>query len=181
MDIELRRLTENELELMMKWRMREDIANNMFSSVELTIKEQRKWFKKLQSDRSQVRWIIFADNIPIGSMYLVDIDYTNKRCESGWFVAEKEYRSFKLAMSLQQNMYDYVFDEMGFNRLCGYALGINSMLLKLVKLCGMEEEGILRQHIYKDGIFHDVTVVGLTKDQWQIKKQQFNYNKYFIE
>lgn len=181
MKVELRKLTENELELMMNWRMREDISQGMFSSIKLTIEDQRKWFEKIKDDPSQIRWVIYVDDVPVGSMYLVDIDYNNKRCESGWFVAENEYRSLKLAMALQQNMYDFVFDILQFNRIYGYVIDSNKMTLKLIKLCGIEEEGVLKQHVMKEGTFHDVTVVGLTKEAWHAKKGNYRYEKFVIE
>lgn len=181
MKVELRRLTENELELLMNWRMSDEVNRYMTTSPKLTIEGQYKWFEKLKNDKTQIRWVIYIDDIPVGSMYLVDIDYSNKRCESGWFVAEKEYRSLKLAMALQQNMFDYIFYTMGLNRNYGYIIDDNKMLLRLMKLCGDEEEGLLRQHVLKDEIFHDVYVVGITKDLWIQKRKQFNYEKYYIE
>lgn len=181
MKVELRRLTENELELMMNWRMREDISQNMFSSVKLTLEGQKKWFEKIKNDPGQIRWVIYIDDVPVGSMYLVDIDYSNKRCESGWFVAEKEYRSLKLAMALQQNMFDYVFDNLELNRIFGYVMDTNEMVVKLLHLCGMQIEGKLKQHMNKDGIFHDVTLVGITQSEWKEKKSKFKYDKFVIE
>ena len=182
MKVELKRLAEHELELMMNWRMREDISAMMLTSVNLTLEGQYKWFDKIKNDKSQIRWVIYYEDVPIGSMYLTDIDYFNKRCESGWFVAEQKYRSLKLAKDLQQNMFDYVFDILEINRIYGYVIDSNIQALNLlVRVCGLNNEGILKQHIYKDGLFRDITVVGLIKDDWQEKKLKFNYEKYFIE
>ncbi len=181
MKVELKRLTENELEMLMNWRMREDISKGMFNTVKLTLEGQKAWFEKIKNDNTQIRWIIYCDGVPVGSMYLTDIDYNNKRCESGWFVAEKEYRSLKLAMALQQNMYDYVFDTLKLNKIYGYILDNNKMVLRLVKTCGIEEEGLLKKHILKNGIFHDVYVVGLTSENWKNKKSNYHYDKFNIE
>lgn len=181
MQYKLKRITENELETLMNWRMREDISDMMFTDVKLTMETQRKWYEKVKADPTQIRWIIFADDVPIGSMYLTDIDRNNKRCESGWLVAEKEYRSLKLAMALQQNMLDFAFDVLGLNRVYGQIIDDNPGVLRLVKLCGLDQEGTLRQHVCKNGKFHDVFCVGITKDAWHEKRETYHYEKIAIE
>lgn len=181
MKYELRKLTENDLEVLMNWRMREDIASTMFTDVKLTLEGQRKWFEGIQNDSTQIRWIIFADDVPIGSMYFTNIDYQNRRCESGWFVAEKSYRSLQLAMALQQNSFDFAFGVLCLNRIYGYVLGSNINVVRLLKLCGFNEEGVLKQHIIKNDQFHDIICVGLTKDIWVQNKKRYHYFDISIE
>ncbi|NCC55888.1 MAG: GNAT family N-acetyltransferase [Erysipelotrichia bacterium] len=171
----LRKLTENDLEVLMEWRMREDIASTMFTDVKLTLEGQKKWFEDIQKDSTQIRWIIFADDFPIGSMYFTNIDYQNRRCESGWFVAEKSHRSLQLAMALQQNSFDFAFNVLMLNRIYGYVIDTNLNVVRLLKLCGIQEEGILRQHVMKDSVFHDVYCVGITKSMWSETKEKFSY------
>lgn len=175
MKYELRKLTENDLEVLMNWRMREDISSTMFTDVKLTLDGQKKWFEGIEKDSTQIRWIIFADDIPIGSMYLTNIDYQNRRCESGWFVAEKSHRSLQLAMALQQNSFDFAFDVINLNRIYGYVIDTNLYVVRLLKLCGIQEEGILKQHAMKGGIFHDVYCVGITKSIWGEIKSKYHY------
>lgn len=179
--IELKRLTENELELLMNWRIQENITQYLFTNPQITLEGQKKWFEKIKNDNSQIRWIIYVNDIPVGSIYLVDIDYNNKRCELGWFIADKEVKSLELAMALQQNVFDYAFDTLKLNRVCGLIIDTNKKVLTLDKYCGFEEEGLLKGYIYKSGKFHDAYLVGLTKKVWQEKKKKFNYDKIDIQ
>jgi hypothetical protein len=182
MVVKLMRLTKNELELMMNWRMRKDISSKMETSVNLTLEKQLVWFEKLMNDKSQIRWVIFCDDIPVGSMYLSDIDYINRRCEMGMFVAEKKFRSLILAKDLYWNMFEYVFEILNLNRIYGYAMDNNVHVLSLaVRVCGMNNEGTFKQHICKDGVFHDLTVVGFTKSNWHEKKPSLKYEAFYIE
>ncbi|MCD8300147.1 MAG: GNAT family N-acetyltransferase [Clostridiales bacterium] len=167
MRLELRRITENELELMMEWRMREEINRMMYTSPVLTLEGQYKWFEKIKTDPTQIRWIIWADGRPIGSMYINDIDRINHRCESGWFIAEKGGLSLKEIVSIQQNANQYLFENLGMNRIYGGVLDINFNAASLInRLVGLKEEGRMKQHIYKDGRYHDVIMVGITKKDW---------------
>jgi RimJ/RimL family protein N-acetyltransferase len=179
--VELKRLTENELELQMNWRMREDITKYLFTDPKLTLEGQLKWFNKIKNDNSQIRWTIYADDIPVGSIFLNEIDYTHKRCEIGWFIADKKVRSLELAMMLQQNMYDYIFDTLRLNRVYGYIIDTNKRVLILNTYCGFGIEGLLKEHVYKGGAFHDAHVVGLTNEIWQEKKKKFDYKRINIQ
>ncbi len=181
MAIELKRLTENELELLMNWRMREDISKMMFTKVKLTMEGQRKWFEKIKNSETEIRWIIWKDGSPIGSLYFVDIDRGNLRCESGWFLAEKQGMDFSQVIALQRNSFDYAFDVLGLNRVYGMVLDDNKGLPKMLEICGISREGVLKQHVIKDGTPHDVTVVGITKNDWQKKKMNMKDETVSIE
>ncbi len=181
MILELRRLTENELELMMNWRMREDISRTLFSDVKLTLEGQKKWYEKIKDSKNEIRWVIWKDNKPIGSMYVDHIDYDNSRCESGWFLAEKEGMGFEAVISLQRNLNNYVFDTLGLNRMSGEIIDTNKPLVRIIEICGSKCEGVLRQHVRKNGVFHDVYLVGITKDMWYEKRDKMEIVPINIE
>lgn len=181
--IELTRLTENDLELMMEWRMRPEIDAMMFNTVHLTIEGQKAWFAKIKDSDTQIRWVVRNNGTPIGSLYFTDIDRKNQRCESGWFVADKTGLQLTDIMALQQNSYDYAFDVLGLNRIYGYVMDTNKGLLRLLACCGIIKEGTLSEHVIKDGVKHDVYVIGLTKTKWdQLKaEKKVSYPKFVIE
>ena len=175
MKVELKRLTENELELLMNWRMREDITRMMYTTPKLTIEGQRKWFENIKANNSEIRWIIWSNGKPIGSMYATNIDHENHRCETGWFIAEKSDLSLKETVSIQQNASLYLFEKLGINRIYGGVLDINYKAACLVnRLVGLKEEGRMVQHICKDGVYHDVIMIGMTKESWQSMNLKFD-------
>ncbi len=181
MDVKLKRLTENELELLMHWRMRPDISKYMMTEVDLDMDKQRKWFEKLQTTDTQIRWIIWIDNVPIGSIYLLDIDHKNKNAELGVFIAEKEYRSLKTLLYIHWNLFDYVFTKTDLHRLYGCIMEGNEGMIRFNIANGSQVEGTLKDHIYKNGRFYDLTYVGITKERWNEFKKTINYDIYEIE
>ena len=182
MRIQLKKLTMNELELMMNWRMRADINRYMETSPALTIEGQFKWFEKLKKDESQIRWVIWADSEPVGSVYFEAIDYTNSRCSGpGWFIAKKEKFTFRNVISLQHNCYDFAFFKMGLNRIYGEVLAENVGVIRLVKLCGQKIEGKRIEHVFKDGIFRDIILTGLTKSDWLEMRKNRGFDQIRIE
>lgn len=173
----LRPIQENELELIMNWRMMPEITKYMYTDPKLTIEGQHKWYHSLQTRNDMISFMIEVDNVPSGILNITDIDYVNKRCSWGYYMAVKEKRSLKLAMALEWNLYDYVFDVLKMNKLEGEIFSFNKEVLRIHQMCGSEIEGVLKQHICKNGKFYDVTVTGILKENWYEIKSKYNYMK----
>lgn len=143
---------------------------------------QKKWFAKLQKDPTQIRWIIWCDDVPVGMNCITDIDYNNKRCEAGlMFVAERHYRSLNLVIDIRCNMRDYVFYKLGLNRLYAYIITANKKLVKMAEMSGSNIEGVMRQHFCKNGKFYDVAITSLLKEQWDVMRLSEHYEKCYME
>jgi len=182
MKIALKRLTENELELIMNWRMREDIDRYLTTSPKLTLNGQFEWFEKLKQDNTQLWWIVWLGVTPIGVMHLIHIDYAHMRCYGpGWFMGDKKMLNLKQLVALGRNCYDFAFNVLGLNRLYSDVMAENEGVIRLTKIIGAEIEGIQKQHAFKNGVFHDMVLVGLTKQLWEFKKKNMSYDKIEIE
>lgn len=175
------RLREEDLETVMNWRMRPYITQYMNTNPTLTLEKQKKWFHSLQNRDDQINWLIRYDNKPIGLINVVEIDKINSRCSWGYYIAEQEYRSLKLAVYLEWNLYDYVFDKLKLHKLCNETWVENQQVVKIHIMCGGKEDGIMRQHIYKDGHFHDVSVGSILVDEWLELRKHKKYEHFEFE
>lgn len=182
MKLELKRVTENDLEHLMEWRARPDISKFLLSDIKPDMEKQRAWFKRLQQDKTQIRWIIWCDGVPIGLNGITDIDYQNQKCETGpMFIAEIKYRSLELLMNIRCNLRDYIFYKLGLNKFYSYVMTDNRQLVKLAKMTGCDVEGVLRQHVIKYGEFHDLAIISMRRAQWDELKKTEHYEQCFIE
>lgn len=181
MKIEMRKIREDDLEDLMNWRNDPAISRYMFTDVHLDMDMQRAWFEKLKTDTSQMRWVIWKDDVRIGSIYLNDIDWKNKHAEFGVFIPRKEGVSLKTLLSLHWNMYEYVFSHTDLNHLFAYNMQGNEAVTRLSIAHGCKLEGKLEQHIYKYGKFFDVNIVGITRDRWEEFKKTVEIEEYYME
>lgn len=177
----LRKIKEEDLEMIRKWRMQPDITKYMNTDPVLTKEDQIQWFNKIKHSDTCKSWIIQTQSVDVGVLNLMDIDTHNKRCRWGYYVAEKEYRSLRLATALEWNLYDYVFYTLGLNKLSGDVLGNNKEVVKLHEMCGSDRVGILKEHIYKNGEFYDVILIEICKSKWDKVKSNFAYEKVTFE
>lgn len=176
-----RPVREDELEMVMNWRMMPEITRYMYTDPQLTLEQQREWYQKSKIDKNNETFMIEVNNVPAGILNITDIDHKNKRCSWGYYVAVKELRSLDLAMMLEWNVYDYAFYQKALNKVLGEIFSFNKAVLRIHQMCGSIIEGELKEHICKKEKFYDVTLTGITKNQWEEIKGKFDYKAVEIQ
>ena len=170
-----RKLETSDLEKVMHWRMLPHVTEFMNTDPALTLEGQEQWYQKLVDAGELYHWIIEVDGFPCGLIYLTDMDPVNKRCSWGYYIAEKKLRSVKLAIALEMSLYDYVFSKLGLNKIYGESFRINSAIAKLHELCGCKTEGVLRQHIFKNGRYYDLCLQSILAEEWANLRNKIKY------
>ena len=87
------KIQEEHLELILDWRTQPDVTRYMFTDIEHSLENQKKWFENLQADDSSKYWIISYEDQLIGVIYLSDIDRRNNRCSWGYYIGEESGRA----------------------------------------------------------------------------------------
>jgi UDP-4-amino-4,6-dideoxy-N-acetyl-beta-L-altrosamine N-acetyltransferase len=177
MNITLRKIQDKDLETIMYWRMAPDITRYMNTNPKLTMESQRKWLASINENDAVMYWVIENNLKPIGLINLADIDWKNKTSLWGYYIGEKSERSFKLALSLEMSLYDYVFDVLDFNELHGEIFSLNEGVIKLHLLCGSHITKEVNGEVEKEGVKYDVTHMSITKEKWNEIRFSKKYEK----
>lgn len=82
----------------------------------------------------------------------------------------------RLIIDLQWNLYRYSFEKLGMNKVCEEVFAQNKAVNRILDICGSQREGILRQHIFKNGVYYDVVTRGILKSEWEQKRRNLQYN-----
>ena len=172
-----RRLSIDDLETVMRWRMSPHVTRFMNTDPVLTLDGQKQWYDRLLAIGILYHWIIMVGTESCGMLYLIDVDNTHKRCSWGYYIAEKRFRSFRLAVSLEMSIYDYAFLTLGLNKVVCESFCLNIVAVKLHELCGCKTEGILRQHICKNGQYFDICVQSMLVDEWKNARESIDYQR----
>lgn len=170
-----RTMREEDLAQVMEWRMQPDITRYMNTDPKLTLEGQYQWFYKKKENPNNYLFIIEVDDLPVGVFTILDLDQVNSRCSSGLYIAVKEKRSLELAMRIEWGIYEFIFETLKLNKTYAEIFSENRGVIRLKKMCGSEIEGILKQHIYKNGVFHDITIMGINKNRWADLKETISY------
>lgn len=173
--VAFRPMTEEDLAQVMQWRMQPDITKYMNTDPNLNLEEQYRWFYKKKKNTDNYLFIIEVDDLPVGVFTILDLDRVNSRCSSGLYIAVKEKRSLELAMRIEWNIYDFIFEHLKLNKTYAEIFSENKGVIRLKQMCGSEIEGVLKQHIYKNEVFHDITVMGINHEKWRKIKSSTSY------
>ena len=163
------------------WRNSSEVSKYMYSDDSISADQQIKWFRQIKDDPTKKYWIIKVDDKYVGVVNLYDIDKRNKRCYWAYYLAESSIRGKGLGRLIELNILQYIFEDLGLNKLCCEILSFNEIVVKIHEKYGSKIEGNFRQHIYKQGKFHDIICMGILKEEWSELKKKFEFEKINIE
>lgn len=182
MAIQARKIREADLEKIRQWRMSPEVSAYMHSDRELTPEDQRRWFEHISTCPTVRYWMIVADGEDVGVLNLVGIDEVNKRCEWAYYLGSESARGKGIGKSMELSLFYFVFETLGLNKLCGEVLSSNQFVIDIHRKYGFEVEGNRRQHIFKNGCFHDVVEVGILREDWKANvKGKFEFQRIELE
>ena len=99
----------------------------------------------------------------IGIVCLNHIHFHNRTGEFGITLADDEYRGKGFGKDILLTIINYGFKELNLNRIwCEVYSNNNS--IHLYKKLGFVSEGILREHVYKNGKYLDSIIIILKKN-----------------
>lgn len=134
---------------------------------EVTPEEQVEWFTKLQRSTSSERWLVFnsCERCPIGLVRLDAIDHCNKSICIGLDI-HKDFRGTGLARPVYRKLFEEWFVVRGFNRVWLMVAGYNARARHIYTSLGFKEEGIQREALLKNGVFHDYIIMSILKREY---------------
>nr|MDA8226443.1 hypothetical protein [Desulfitobacterium hafniense] len=83
---DLRRIKEEDLELILAWRNSGHVRTNMFNSQIISWQEHIAWFDKLKQRMDQTVLIYSYKDTPLGVVNFTKIDRKNGRCDWGFYI-----------------------------------------------------------------------------------------------
>lgn len=100
----------------------------------------------------------------IGNVYLYEIDWVGRTAKMGIFIGDPQRRGKGCGQSAIRQIVAYAFDQLNLRRIHFSVLEDNVAARKTYEKCGFTVEGILPQHVYKNGRYHSVVIMGLTRN-----------------
>ena len=177
MAVALRMITEDDLEMIMNWRMSETVTKYMNTNPKLTLDGQKKWLASLEKNTKARNWIIEVDEIPAGLINLADIDWEKGTTSWGYYIGEERMRSLSLAISLEMSLYDYCFDVLGFNEVHNEVFKLNEGVWKLHIACGCRIVEEVPEEVEKEGVKYDIVHLSIEREEWLSLRQNKKYEK----
>jgi UDP-4-amino-4,6-dideoxy-N-acetyl-beta-L-altrosamine N-acetyltransferase len=170
MNVSLKSVDEQDIELIRQWRNSDLINNVSFSNQHISAEMQKAWFEKISKDSNAMHWIIIADNNPVGYASVKNIDIKNSRCEfASLYIGEPAMLGSGIGAIAEYFLIEYVYNNLNVKKIFCEVLETNPKVIRLHKKFGFDVEGILKNH-YKKDRFISVYILALFKENWELKK-----------
>ena len=106
---------------------------------------------------------LLADGPLIGSAGLRDIDPEHLQAELGFWIG-REWWGQGYAREAAAAVIRFGFESLGLNRISAHHMARNPAAGKVLRALGMQREGLLRQRVRKWGVFEDVVLYAIVRD-----------------
>ena len=172
--LKFRKMLRSDQEQVLVWRVKPDVAQFMLTQVEFNLEKQLRWFDRINSSTIDEYWIVENNGKAIGVINLCEIDRINQRATWGLYVGED--MNSPVGGMLPMYFYNYVFGrkDLNLHKLHGMVLDINTNMLRVHEACGYRQVGIHKDHVLRQGRFHDVYVVELLREDWLVHSKRFS-------
>jgi RimJ/RimL family protein N-acetyltransferase len=171
--IKLRRIEEEDLEMLRNWRNDPKIYNWCRQNTLISKEDQAAWFKRQTEDKSMRMFAIDA-RIPyqdhgyneetVGVCGLTDIDLINSRAEFSLYIAPS-FQKKGFAGEAIKELFNYGFNTLALHSIWGETFDGNPAL-HLFKNIGMEVTGYHKDFYFKHGKYLDAHIISITEEKW---------------
>lgn len=175
-----RAFEEEDAELIYKWRNDDDLRSlSTGLNRRMCRDEALEWVKaRMRHNPYQVFWAICVKDTQemIGYACLTDIHYINSSANfSGIVIGDKKYQDGIAWIETYLFVYEYAFERLNLNRLYGHAIEDHKTTLAIRAAMFSTKEGVLRQNVFKNGRFYDVSVSSILRDEYFAHKSKGEY------
>ncbi len=125
------------------------------------------WPQQLKNPNRATFAVDAEDGVHIGNVELRDIDWVSRFAETVVYIGNPEYRGKGYGNEMLGALFEFAFDRLNLHRLHSRVFGYNKAAMKMAEWCGYKKEGVMRQHLFRDGEFHDVIVYGALKEDYE--------------
>lgn len=176
MKLVFRKMMEQDLEMVMNWRMQEDVTRFMATNPKLTIEKQKQWFIKQKQTPNSYFWIIEIDEVSAG-VVSIQMNNDGKSGETSSYIAVKEFKSIPNMVSVIASLLDYYFDVLNAEILYGEVFKDNKAVVMINRHLGYQIEGVEKAAIEKEGIKYDLIKLSMSKESWHTRRKQITYTQ----
>ena len=162
-DLRLRPICDGDTDNIIRWRNSDLVKSQFIFREPLTYEIHRKWLDEKVYTGNVIQYIIVDDGVPIGSVYIRDIDLKNESGEFGIFIGDFSKQGKGVGTSITRAFVSYCFN-LGFHRVFLRVLSDNKRAISCYNKAGFRMEGKAKDMVVIDGSRVDVIFMASLSD-----------------
>lgn len=166
---ELRKLTVDDLKLVLNWRNKENIRLNMINPEKISWEEHHNWFEGLKNKKDRQVLVFFINDKPMGLVSFVDI--LKDSCSWGFYIGE-ELAPKGAGLMLGYQAIEYAFNNYKIEKIDSQVIGFNKASIGFHEKLFFNHKCIEEKALLRDGIYYDLLIFELLRETWLTVKEK---------
>lgn len=158
-----------------KWRNTPSVLAHCLNQTPITLKSNEEFYHKHVETGNYHQFIVERIDedfgvlsYPIATVYLKDVDKTNRRCELCIFTSDDQEWNTESQTIAVKLLLNKAFEEMGIHKVYSYAFFKFINEASLLKSAGFSTEAILREEVINEnGQYDDIVRFAITCSEWK--------------
>jgi [ribosomal protein S5]-alanine N-acetyltransferase len=143
----------------------------------VSLERDTKWIEDLimKDDQSKIYFAItglFNEKI-IGYTSISNIDYRNGSCFWSGLKIERNFSGKGYGKQTTLKILKFVFEELRMERCTAECLEQHAIALKMMLSSGFKQEGLMRNSIFKNGVFNSQFLLSMIREEYLQIKENF--------
>jgi len=165
--INLIALDDKFSDLILKWVNEPELKEMIGTRFPISRYEHEIWFKNRAMDQENKTFLIEEKTTKkiIGLVGNTAYDPINRFTYIHTYLGEKEDRSKGFGTETIRLYTKFCFNYLNIHKMSANIFEYNLASQKMFEKCGYHEEGILRKHWYRSGMYHDVVLMSIIDEE----------------
>jgi RimJ/RimL family protein N-acetyltransferase len=130
----------------------------------------RDWYERNQADGALV-WAILIQDEPVGYVTLFELDDINRKAELALMIGERSAWGQGFAKEALSTVLRHAFTPtdaggLGLHKVWLAVFAENTAARRAYQSIGFREDGILREDMFRDGVWHDQLLMSVLDDEF---------------
>ena len=166
--ISIRPIDFNDTHKIVEWRNNPIVRKNFIFQQQLTDEMHINWMETQVLARKCYQFIIVDEdlNADVGSVFLRDVDMSNKKAEFGIFIGDDLSRGKGIGTNATKQILKFAFEELELNKVFLRVFASNLGAIKSYEKAGFKKEGLFYQDVIINGTSEDLVFMAILKKEW---------------
>lgn len=171
--IRLRAPERSDLPRFVEWLNDPEVRQGLAHFRPFSMVEEERWFENMLERPGEEHPMVIEirdsnEWRPIGNCSFMNIDWRNRLAEVGIFIGDKNHWNQGYGSEAMDMLLQHGFETLNLNRIYLRVFETNRRAIRSYEKTGFVHEGKLRQAEYQDGIYIDVLLMSVLREEWHI-------------
>lgn len=167
--VRLRAREPEDLERGYQWTNDRDVSRFLLLRYPQSRAQEESWLRNNSSASFHTLGLAVdtLERVHIGNIDLRDISPENRTGEIGVMIGDKRYWGLGYGSDAVRTLARFAFQMMNLQRVHLRTFAYNERAQAAFKKAGFQEEGRLRRHLYTEGRYWDVILMGCLREEFE--------------